>query len=87
MDIEKHCKKCVHCVAEGETLRCHRNPPICSPYGDSFFPRIPANFSYCGEFKAIETEKTIIEELEELKEKPVKTAKTKTQKTKKEKSK
>lgn len=78
--MEKHCKNCVHCMQEGDTFRCHRNPPFCSPLGDSFFPRIPQNFSYCGEFT--EKEKSIIEELNELK-----TAKHKTQKNKKEKSK
>lgn len=78
--MEKHCKNCVYCVDDGYYKRCHRYPPLCSPHGDSFFPRIPQIFSYCGEFT--EKEKTIIEELNELK-----TAKPKTQKTKKEKTK
>ena len=76
--MEKHCKNCVYCVTDGYYKRCHRNPPLCSPHGDSFFPRIPQNFSYCGEFT--EKEKSIIDELKELK-----TAKPKTQKNKKEK--
>jgi hypothetical protein len=74
----KSCENCIHCVDNGTDKRCHRNPPIASPYGESFFPRIPQNFSYCGEFT--EKEKTIIEELNESKATP---KKTKTKKEKK----
>lgn len=79
MDIEKHCTKCVYCVIDGNEKRCHRNPPLASPYGESFFPRVPQNFSYCGEFKVKEENKKV----EESTENKINNKKAKTKKEKK----